>query len=144
VETTFVFKIKVGISTKARIETMGMASFPTPTTPDDLVMPETMSETNSESTTESISEATTLDQIPKGESALVLAVIGEDPIARRLGDLGIRKGVQIEVLRRAPMGDPTVYELCSYQLCLRRSETARVRVRALPLSAPSHTESDRR
>lgn len=81
--------------------------------------------------TRSTSEMTTLDQIPKGETALVLDVLGDDPIARRLGDLGVRKGVEIEVLRRAPMGDPTVFELCSYQLCLRRSESARVKVRTL-------------
>jgi ferrous iron transport protein A len=97
-----------------------------------------MSETNPESLatapgrslTRSMSDATTLDQIPKGQIALVLEVVGDDPIARRLGDLGIRKGVEIEVLRRAPLGDPTVFELFSYQLCLRRSESARVHVRA--------------
>jgi len=32
------------------------------------------------------------------------------------------------VIRRAPLGDPTVFELHGYQLCLRRSESARVRV----------------
>jgi ferrous iron transport protein A len=44
----------------------------------------------------------------------------------------VRKGVQIEVLRRAPLGDPTVFELCGYQLCLRRTESARVEVSPLP------------
>lgn len=91
--------------------------------------------------TRSTSETTTLDQIPKGEMAQVLEVLGDDPVARRLGDLGVRKGVEIEVLRRAPLGDPTVFELCSYQLCLRRSESARVKVhahgKALPAPRPS-------
>ena len=80
---------------------------------------------------ETMPETQTLNEIPKGETARVLEVVGDDPIARRLGDLGIREGMDIEVLRRAPMGDPTVYELCNYQLCLRRSESARVQVRAL-------------
>ncbi len=70
----------------------------------------------------------TLDQIPKGRFVNVVAVVGDDPITRRLDDLGIRKGVLIEVIRRAPLGDPTVFELCGYQLCLRRTESARVRV----------------
>ena len=70
----------------------------------------------------------TLDQIPKGRSVHVVGVVGDDPIARRLNDLGIRKGVQIQVIRRAPLGDPTVFELCGYQLCLRQTESARVRV----------------
>lgn len=120
-ETTFVFKITE------------VAALPIP---DDPVKPEPMPETNSES----MSEAQTLDQIPKGQIARVLGVLGDDPIALRLGDLGIRKGVQIEVLRRAPMGDPTVYEVCNYQLCLRRSESARVQVRALSESPASRAE----
>lgn len=119
-------------------------------------MPEPMSETNPESLgtspgpslTQSMPEPTTLDQIPKGQLAVVLDVVGDDPIARRLDDLGVRKGVEIEVLRRAPLGDPTVFELCSYQLCLRRSESARVRVRAQAKtpneSPPTRHESGRR
>ena len=73
--------------------------------------------------------APTLDQIPKGQRVRVVATTqGDDPITRRLHDLGIRKGVEVEVIRRAPLGDPTVFELCGYQLCLRRSESSRVEV----------------
>ncbi len=103
-------------------------------------MPETNPATLDASPTQSTSEATTLDRIAKGQLALILAVRGDDPIARRLGDLGIRKGVEIEMLRRAPMGDPTVFELCSYQLCLRRSESARVQVRVIA-RASAHSAS---
>jgi len=76
----------------------------------------------------------TLDQIPRGGHVRVVGIAGVvgseglDPIARRLDDLGIRQGVKIEVIRRAPLGDPTVFELHGYQLCLRRSESARVEV----------------
>jgi ferrous iron transport protein A len=70
----------------------------------------------------------TLDQIPKGRIVRVQSVSGDDATAHRLGELGVRKGVEIEVLQRAPLGDPTLFELCGYQLCLRRSESARVRV----------------
>ena len=71
----------------------------------------------------------TLDQIPKGQRVRVVKTIGDDdPISRRLHDLGIRQGVEVEVIRRAPLGDPTVFELCGYQLCLRRSESSRIEV----------------
>ena len=73
----------------------------------------------------------TLDQAPIGDSVRVVSVSGDDPIARRLGDLGIRAGVEVECLRRAPLGDPSVFELCGYQLCLRQTESARVRVQLL-------------
>ncbi len=72
----------------------------------------------------------TLDRTARGDQVRVLSVDGDDPIARRLDDLGIRKGVIIEVIRRAPLGDPTVFELHGYQLCLRQSESLRVRVEA--------------
>jgi len=82
-----------------------------------------------------VSTSPTLDEIPKGKIVRVLHIEGNDPIARRLGELGIRKGVEVEVLRRAPLGDPTLFELCGYQLCLRRSESARIRVEE-PSPAP--------
>ena len=70
----------------------------------------------------------TLDRIPRGACARVLGVAGDDAIARRLDDLGLRPDTEVRILRRAPLGDPTVYELHGYQLCLRRSESARVTV----------------
>lgn len=86
----------------------------------------------------------TLDQIPKGRFVIVDSIVGDvgdDPIARRLNDLGIRKGARIEVLRRAPLGDPTVFELCGYQLCLRRTESKRIRVSAVSETAESRSGS---
>jgi ferrous iron transport protein A len=83
----------------------------------------------------------TLDRIPRGGRVSVLGIDGnsaDDPIAQRLDDLGIRAGVHIEVIRRAPLGDPTVFELHGYQLCLRKSESLRVRVEIDPAeTAPS-------
>ncbi|MFO0691219.1 MAG: FeoA family protein [Myxococcota bacterium] len=70
----------------------------------------------------------TLDQAPIGRRVRIVGVAGDDGISRRLADLGVRAGVEVECLRRAPLGDPTVFELCGYQLCLRRTESARVRV----------------
>ncbi len=71
---------------------------------------------------------TTLDLAPIGRPVRVVSITGDDGVARRLADLGVRPGIAVECLRRAPLGDPSVFELCGYQLCLRRSESARVRV----------------
>lgn len=71
---------------------------------------------------------TTLDQAPIGQPVRVVSVAGSDGVAQRLADLGVRVGITVECLRRAPLGDPSVFELCGYQLCLRRTESARVRV----------------
>ena len=64
------------------------------------------------------------------------------PVSRRLLDLGFVPGTRVRVLRRAPLGDPTVYELRGTQLCLRRSEAARVWVR--PLAARAEPAAQKR
>ncbi len=73
--------------------------------------------------------ATTLDLIPLGESASVIDVDSSVGFAERLEDLGFVPGTLVCVRRRAPMGDPRVYELRGSQLCLRGNEARAVRVR---------------
>ena len=72
--------------------------------------------------------ATTLDRLPVGASASVVDVDATAALAERLEDLGFVPGTRVTVRRRAPLGDPRVYELRGTQLCLRRSEAARIRV----------------
>ena len=46
----------------------------------------------------------------------------------RLEALGFLPATEVRCRRRAPLGDPRVYELRGTQLCLRRSEAARIKV----------------
>ena len=69
-----------------------------------------------------------LSHLRPGQSARVVAVVGEDGPSQRLRDLGFWPGVEIEVILRAPFGDPTVYRLQGYRIALRRDEAARVEV----------------
>jgi ferrous iron transport protein A len=71
---------------------------------------------------------TTLDQVPLGAAAAVIDVDASAALAERLEDLGFVPGTEVAVRRRAPLGDPRVYELRGSQLCLRRSEARAVRV----------------
>ena len=73
-----------------------------------------------------------LAELRPGESGRVLGVCGEGPADRRLMDLGLLPKTPIRVLRRSPLGDPTVYEFRGYRLCLREIDAARVRVRPDP------------
>jgi ferrous iron transport protein A len=59
---------------------------------------------------------------------LVDSVDGSTVVGRRLADLGFLPRTQVRVLRSAPLGDPVVYELRGYRLCMRRAEAARVMV----------------
>jgi ferrous iron transport protein A len=71
----------------------------------------------------------TLARLPVGGAGVIEAVEDASPIGARLLDLGFVPGTPVRALRRAPLGDPTVYEIRGTQLCLRRSEAERIRVR---------------
>ncbi len=69
-----------------------------------------------------------LSELAPGATGVVTAVLGDDAVANRLRDLGFLPGTPVCVRRRAPLGDPTEYELRGTHLCLRASEGARIRV----------------
>jgi len=76
--------------------------------------------------------ASTLAALAPGGEAEVLSVDASDPVGRRLVALGLAAGTRVRVLRRAPLGDPTLYELRGFQLSLRQSEALRVRIKGNP------------
>lgn len=70
----------------------------------------------------------TLDQLQDGQPATVRRISGKGAIRRRLMDMGLVKGVTIEMVRAAPMGDPVEYLVRGYHLSLRKSEAQLVEV----------------
>ena len=73
---------------------------------------------------------TELCELAPGDVAVVSEVQDQsDPVGLRLSHLGFLPGTPIRVLRRAPLGDPTVYQLRGNQMCLRRAESSRIIVR---------------
>lgn len=75
---------------------------------------------------------TRLADLPAGAEAIVVAVDLDDATGRRLRDLGLLPRTRVRALRRAPFGDPSVYELRGYRLCLRRADALHVRVHVEP------------
>jgi ferrous iron transport protein A len=76
-----------------------------------------------------------LSRLAPGDWAEVKAVDRSSPIGRRLHELGFRPGTPLRVIRRAPLGDPTTYELRGSRFCLRRTEAERISVARLAVSA---------
>jgi ferrous iron transport protein A len=74
-------------------------------------------------------EPVPLAALSPGRAAVVVAVALDGPEARRLLDLGFVPGTRVEVVGRAPLGDPTAYLLRGTHLCLRRGEAQRIAVR---------------
>jgi Fe2+ transport system protein FeoA len=71
---------------------------------------------------------TTLDQLRPGERGRVTTLASEERLAVRLLELGIFPGVEIAMVRKAPLGDPLEFELLGYHLSLRRGEAAAVHI----------------
>jgi ferrous iron transport protein A len=69
-----------------------------------------------------------LTALAPGDEGVIASVAANTGIGRRLLDLGFIPGTEIRVVRRAPLGDPVTYALRGVQICLRRSEAARISV----------------
>ncbi len=70
----------------------------------------------------------TLDVFTVGESGRVKAVLGEGKIKRRLFDMGITPGADICMRKKAPLGDPIEINVRGYELTLRKTEAACVKM----------------
>ncbi|MBE6885214.1 MAG: ferrous iron transport protein A [Ruminococcaceae bacterium] len=66
----------------------------------------------------------TLDKLPLRKKAVILAIDGDNPLRRRLLDMGLTPGTTVTMLRTAPLGDPLALSLRGYKLALRRADAA--------------------
>jgi len=69
-----------------------------------------------------------LSALEPGERGKVTAIGGDDDAVRRLMDLGLIRGTTLELVRRAPLGDPLEVRLRGFMLTLRRSEAEHITV----------------
>ena len=69
-----------------------------------------------------------LDDLSPGEAGVIVSLDGDVMVARRLMELGLVPGTPVEVVRRAPLGDPVELKLRQVHLSIRRSEAARIHV----------------
>ena len=69
-----------------------------------------------------------LNQLEPGERATIVKVGGEGPVRRRILDMGVVRGAEIEVVRVAPLGDPVEFLIKGYNLSLRKSEAQHIQV----------------
>jgi len=69
-----------------------------------------------------------LSELKPGEKGVVSKVVGDREVRRRLLDMGLTRGTEIIVVRRAPLGDPVEFLLKGYNLSLRKRESENVYV----------------
>lgn len=70
----------------------------------------------------------TLRQIRAGSKAKVVKLHGEGAVKRRIMDMGITKGVEVQVCKVAPLGDPIEVTVRGYQLSIRKADAEMVEV----------------
>jgi ferrous iron transport protein A len=70
----------------------------------------------------------TLDQLKPGARARVRRVACGRTSAVRLMEMGLVPGTELEIVRRAPLGDPIELRVRGYALSLRATEAAHVDV----------------
>lgn len=70
----------------------------------------------------------TLDQLPIGQQAKILAVGGEGALRRRLLDMGLTPKTNLMIRKVAPMGDPIELFVRGYELTLRKEDAQKIEI----------------
>jgi ferrous iron transport protein A len=69
-----------------------------------------------------------LNNLEPGQKGVVVNIKGSGATRRRIMDMGIVRGAEIKVIRRAPLGDPVEFEIRDYNLTLRKREAEHIYV----------------
>lgn len=92
-----------------------------------------------------VGEEVTLDLLPIGSSGVIVKVLGEGRIRRRLFDMGLTPQAEVFLRKKAPLGDPLEITLRGYELTLRKNEAKEVviKITELPVLETETTEEER-
>jgi len=71
-----------------------------------------------------------LSELKPGRKGRIVKILGAGTVQRRILDMGIVKGAEIEMERVAPLGDPLEVKIKGYHLSLRKDEAAKIFVEA--------------
>ena len=69
-----------------------------------------------------------LASLAVGQRGIVTRLTGQGPARRRMLDMGLVCGAEVQVVRIAPLGDPVEFRVKGYDLSLRKSEAQLVLV----------------
>ena len=70
----------------------------------------------------------TLKDAKVGETVKATKLTGEGPVKRRIMDMGITKGGEIDGRKVAPLGDPVEVTVRGYELSLRKADAEMIQV----------------
>ena len=70
----------------------------------------------------------TLRQAKVGETLKVAKLHGEGAVKRRIMDMGITRGVELNIRKVAPLGDPVEITVRGYELSIRKADAEMIEV----------------
>jgi len=70
----------------------------------------------------------TLRELKPGQHGKVTAIGTTGSMKRRIMDMGVTPGVEVKVIKVAPLGDPIEVNVRGYELSLRKDEAAQIQV----------------
>ena len=69
-----------------------------------------------------------LSELKRGEKGKIVKIAGGGAVHRRLLDMGLVSGSEVEMERVAPLGDPIEIKVKGYNLSLRKEEAASIQI----------------
>lgn len=70
----------------------------------------------------------TLKEIKVGQSAIIKKIHSDGALKRRIMDMGITKGVEVNIRKVAPLGDPVEITVRGYELSIRKADAELIEV----------------
>ena len=70
----------------------------------------------------------TLREAKIGSTVTVKKLHGEGAVRRRIMDMGLTKGVTVQLRKVAPLGDPMEFSVRGYELSLRKADAELVEI----------------
>lgn len=70
----------------------------------------------------------TLRQANIGDTVKVVKLHGEGAVKRRIMDMGITKGVEVQIRKVAPLGDPIEVDVRGYELSIRKADAEMIEI----------------
>ncbi len=70
-----------------------------------------------------------LDKLPIGEKCVVKRILSDGRLRRRMMDLGIVYGTEIEAIQSSPSGDPVAYGIRGAVIAIRSEDAKKIIIR---------------
>mgnify|MGYP002470530470 FL=1 len=73
----------------------------------------------------------TLKEAKVGDTVRVVKLHGQGAVKRRIMDMGLTKGVEVQTRKVAPLGDPIEVTVRGYELSIRKADAELIEVESL-------------